>query len=459
MAVVGIFNKSSLLVLSSVLVACQGGKVPPSCSSTQAVSNANVSKLTTGGGILILEGLSFSPAQENKSVTSQCSAFVRVVSKSAEIFKSQIWTARHCLPDFSSRIMRSDLRLFDGRNAYVQLDISLSLAQARDGFFNLVAAKIPEFIDTEKKQKNPARIALNYTFLEEEGKKNYGAECKRNGASETVSETLLCSALQDFRLFDADIRPKTKIGSEILNSLLTRENDSNRRGATESIVKQWQLAVTRQMEMELDISRGRFVDMLLQCSEKTPSAVCNYKDTLQILARKWRAPGRDLIAEAEKDGYFQPGKSYSEYKKSRAQNHYNSVLLPLFSKLQASIQSENLGLIFAGNFADADGKSWKFSSAPLKDFFTSQGMSPQFDFFSKESSRDLFFRFESPPGKNLVLSAGDSGSALLLDDSTPFLLLSAKGSSSISGGAAILALPEPSNDEVIVSRPTGSSCR
>jgi|GEM_PF-3681419 len=216
-------------------------------------------------------GLSFSPAQENKSVTSQCSAFVRVVSKSGEIFKSQIWTARHCLPDFSSRIVRSYLRLFDGRNAYVQLDISLSLAQARDGFFNLVAAKIPEFIDTDKKkQKNPARIALNYTFLEEEGKKNYGAECKRNGASETVSETLLCSALQDFRLFDADIRPKTKIGSEILNSLLTRENDSNRRGATESIVKQWQLAVTRQMEMELDISRGRFVDMLLQCSKKHP---------------------------------------------------------------------------------------------------------------------------------------------------------------------------------------------
>lgn len=459
MMIFGTFNKFSLLLLSAAAVACQGGKATPACSSTQAVSNGNISKLTAGGGILILEGLSFSPGQENKSVTSQCSAFVRVLSKSGEVFKSQIWTARHCLPDFSSRIVRSDLRLFDGRNAYVQLDISLSLAQARDGFFNLVASKIPEFIDTEKKQKNPARIALNYTFLEEEGKKNYGAECKRNGASETVSETLLFSALQDFRLFDADIRPKTRIGSEILNSLLTRENDSNRRTAGESVVKQWQLAVTRQMEMELDISRGRFVDMLLQCSEKTPSAVCNYKDTLQILARKWRAPGRDLIAEAQKDGYVQPGKSYSEYKRSRAQEHYNSVLLPIFSKLQTSIQSENLGLIFAGNFADTDGKSMTFSSAPLKDFFTSQGMIPQFDFFGKESSRDAFLRFESPPGKNLVLSAGDSGSALLLDDVTPFLLLSAKGSSSISGGAAILALPEPSDDEMIVSRPTGSSCR
>jgi hypothetical protein len=185
MAVVGIFNKSSLLILSSVLAACQGGKVPPSCSSTQAVSNANVSKLTTGGGILILEGLSFSPEQENKSVTSQCSAFVRVVSKSGEIFKSQIWTARHCLPDFSSRIVRSDLRLFDGRNAYVQLDISLSLAQARDGFFNLVAAKIPEFIDTEKKTKESRTHRSELHFSRGRGKEKLRCRvqtqwCERN---------------------------------------------------------------------------------------------------------------------------------------------------------------------------------------------------------------------------------------------------------------------------------------
>lgn len=402
-----------------------------------AVSDGSTVKTELlGGAVLLLEGSSMAPGKEGTKSTAQCTAFVRVLSNSGNTYKAQIWTARHCLPDFSSRILKAELSMFDGRSGYVKLDATFPLAITRNGFFDLVSTRIPEFLDAEKKQKNPARIVLDYTFLEEEGKKNYGADCKQS-SDEVSSPNRLCSALQDFRMLEAELSSKSSIGENILVALQVSQKNG-----TNGLATEWIKTVQRQAELELDISRGRFVDIFLQCGESSPSVVCNYKDTLEALARKWRAPGRDLLAEAARDGYTAPGKSYSEFKKSIAVDHFSKTLLPLFLKVQGGIQGGTVPLLFAGNFADSTGKFLSFSAARLADFYKSSGSNPSYSFFSRDTTRDALMRFESPAGKSLILDSGDSGSALMFDESTPFMVLSAKGEKSISGGASILALPE-----------------
>jgi hypothetical protein len=349
--------------------------------------------------------------------------------------------------------------LYDGRSGYVKVETQIALAQARAAFFDLVESKIPEFQDAQKKQKHPARIVLNYAFLEEEGKKNYGEECQNAQRDALISPTLLCSALQDFRIFDAQLTPKTRIGKELLTSLLNKENERSRSNGSSSIIGQWQTLVRKQVELEQDISRGRFVDIVLQCKESTPSAACQFEETLRILAQKYRAPERDLLAEAQHDGFTAPGRSYSEFKRTLAQQHFTDKLLPVFTQLQNGLQNGSLQLTFAGNFADSSGKLNRFATAPLRDFFAAQGGAPVFSFATLPARRDVFLKFESPTGKELVVSKGDSGSALLLDESTPFLVLSAKGKESISGGSSILAIPEATDDEQIVTRPVTTRCR
>jgi hypothetical protein len=453
-------NISLIFVSALCVVGCQGASKNASCSKPKAVSSGKIAKSEyLGGGVLTLEGMSIAPGSENKRSSAQCSAYVRVLNKSGSSYSSQIWTARHCLPDFTSRIVSNSLHLYDGEKGYVQVELQLPLAQTRASFFELVEAKIPEFQDDEKKQKHPARIVMNYTFLEEEGKKNYGEDCQSGQRGAAVSSTLLCSALQDFRIFDASLTPKTRVGGEILTGLLARETERARGGADNSLIAQWQSVIKQQMELELDISRARFVDTILQCQEKTPSAVCPFLETVRVLAQKHRAPGRDLLAEAQRDGFQSPGKSYSEFKKNLAQENYTKKLLPLFSRLQSAIESGSLSLIFAGNFADEAGKTRLFASAPLKDFYATQPNMLKFSFATAPARRDALVKFESPPERSLVLGKGDSGSALMLDSSTPFLVLSAKGTESISGGSAILALPEVSEDEPIVARPIATSCK
>ncbi|NBX17593.1 MAG: hypothetical protein EBR09_09530 [Proteobacteria bacterium] len=398
-----------------------------------------------GGAVLMLEGTSVSPNKEAQISAANCTAFVRILAKAGEVYKAQIWTARHCLPDFSSKITKSELRIFDGRSGYAKVNLQLALAKAREGFFNLVQAKIPEFTDAEKKQKNPARIALDYTFLEEEGKKNYGADCKQS-ATEKVSPTRLCSALQDFRILDAELSAQNNAGLGILNSLLSTEEDSQRKSSDNVLSARWSSAVRKQMELESDISRGRFVDTLLQCGDKSPSAVCTYKETLIELARKWRAPSRDLVAEAERDGFSEYGESYADFRRSLAADHYSKTLAPLFKEIETAIAGKKIKLGFAGHFSDAAGRYLNFSAAPLEVFYSNQTTPLNFVFFTRESGRDALMYFESPAQKELVLNKGDSGSLLMLDERTPFMVMSAKGENSISGGASILALPEATGE-------------
>lgn len=436
------------LLPALLLTGCQNAVRPGACSSTSAVSDSKSTVgATLGGGVLTLEGESIAPGKEKTRVKARCSAFVRLNSRSGEVYRGQIWTARHCLPDFSSRITQIDLRLFDGRKGYAPTETKLPLADARAAFFDLVNEKVPEFIDPDKKQKNPARIVLDYAFLEEEGKKNYGSDCHQNVSGDSIPDSQICSALQDFRIFDAEISSKSRIGNQLLSSLLARDAELLRNENSRSLSAQWSLLAKKQMDLEADISRGRFVDMILQCAEASPSAACKYKDTLQLLARKYRAPGRDLLAEAEKDGFTQPGRNYSEFKKKQAVEHYNNQLMPVFSKLRSGIEGKSLSLNFAGNFADATGKMFVFSSAPLDSFYKADNAALQFEFETRETARDAFMKFESPPGQALVLASGDSGSALLMDNMLPFMVVSAKGKNSISGGASILVLPEPSDDE------------
>lgn len=410
--------------------------------------------------MLQLEGLSIAPGKENQKSVAQCTAFVKLISKTNIDYKAQIWTARHCLPDFSSRILNSQLYLFDGSSGYVKVNPKLTLATARNEFFALVEREIPAFLDAEKKQKNPARIVLDYAFLEEEGKKNYGTECIPTDSSESVTDNSLCAALQDFRVFDATLHPSGSVGIRILDELLKREQISSKK-LEKSAAQRWALASAKQIEFELDVSRARFVDIFLQCGENAPSAVCRYKSTVEALARKWRAPGRDLLAEASKDGFDQPGRSYAEFKRNLAANHFKNELTPLFRSIQSSIQTNPSQLIFAGNFVQQTGSSMKFSSAPLVSFYPQQSSQLNFKFWMKDQSRDAFLRFESPAGKTLVLSQGDSGSTLLLEENVPFLVMTAKGKNSISGGSAILALPEISDEDANAKRrvSTIASCK
>jgi hypothetical protein len=438
---------------------CQGAQSGARCAKTQSAGGISGQTLLSGGGVLTLEGVSIAPGSAEQKNSAQCSAFVQVSSKNNTEFKGKIWTARHCLPDYISRITSIDLRIFDGRGGYIPIQTKLPLAEAREGFFKLVSEKIPEFSDAQKKTRSPARIALDYSFLEEEGKKNYGSECKDPSSSAPIKDSTLCSALQDLRILDANFSAQEKTGNDVLNAILARESSASQANQSESIVNQWRVAVMKQQQLELDISRGRFVDIYLQCAESTPSAVCAYKDTLETLARKWRAPGRDLLAEASQDGFTLPGKSYAEFRKSTAQDYYNKTLLPLFTKIQTRILSQSNGLIFAGNFSDPKGKFRIFSSAPLKDFYTPQEPALQFSFMTRPESRDAFVRFESPVGKTLVLEKGDSGSVLLLDDRTPFMVITAKGANSISGGASILSLPVPSDEDSTASKSSPNVCK
>lgn len=451
-------HQKGLIFLSLGLTACQAaGNSSTSCSQTNAISSGSAAKTNLlGGGVLTIEGLAASPSGEGQRAAAQCSAFVRVISKMGDTYKAQIWTARHCLPDYSSRILRSDLFVYDGRTGYAAVDAQFPLAEARNNFFNVVEREVPAFSDPEKRQKTPARLVLELAFLEEEGKKNYGDDCRIVAGLSTsnTSETRLCSALQDLRIFDATLKAKSKAGERILSTLNNSQSSS-----TDPSIKQWRDNVKTLLDYELDISRGRFVDIVLNCEDTAPSAACQYKTTLQTLARKFRAPGRDLLSEAEKDGFTSPTRSYSDFKKQIAQTYYNDKIKPLFESLNDKIQSGSLKLIFAANFADESGKSRQFASAPLNDFYTATNSILQFQFFTRPESRDAFLQFESPKGKSLALSSGDSGSVLMLDDSTPFLVISAKGQKSISGGASILALPVATEEEPTAIRSSTRLCK
>ena len=438
-------------------MACRAAGPESSCSKTNATSTSTISNSSiSGGGVLTLEGLSASAAGAGQRAASQCSAFVRVIGQTGRSYNAQIWTARHCIPDYSSRLLRAELSLYDGRSGYAAVDTQLPLADARNKFFDLVEKEVPAYSDSEKKQKNPARLVLDLAFLEEEGKKNYGDDCRVVAGlnAKEIPETLLCSALQDLRIFDATLTAKSKIGEKILSNLYSTQ------GKAESpLSKQWRENLTSLLNFELDISRGRFVDIVRNCEDTAPSVACNYKSTLQTLARKFRAPGRDLLAEAENDGFTTPGKSYADFKRQLAQAHFTEKVQPLFENIKGKIQSGSMSLVFAANFADSSGKSRVFASNPLKDFYTSKENPLQFKFFSKPESRDAFVQFLSPPAKALVLESGDSGSVLMMDASTPFLVISSKGTKSISGGASILALPVATEEDSAPTRPLVLTCK
>jgi hypothetical protein len=346
----------------------------------------------------------------------------------------------------SSRITKTDFRLFDGRNSYISVDIRLYLAEARNSFFDHVERQVPLFSDSNRSQKNPARLVLDFAFLEEEGKKNYGQECRDTNDRQPVPEEQICLGLQDFRIFDVEFSPKTKKSADILRALWNNQSKQQRKSDKHSLPATWLRTLKRQIKLEADISMGRFVDMIFQCNETTTSAVCAYRSVFEQLARSHRAHRRDLLAEAAEDGFPRSGQSYADFKRHVATVHYKNQLMPIFLNMQQALQQQKIKLHLASKFEDTRSKAAIFSVSPLQDFYKNSSEQLQFRFQTRDSMRDAHVIFKLPPEKSLLFSKGDSGSVLLMDEGIPFMVVSAKGDQSISGGASILALPEAKDE-------------